>query len=56
MCRFADERWLEEQLAALLPVLSALDRAISPLVARDGEHFSPRWGYLSITGVHPFSI
>jgi hypothetical protein len=47
---FADEGWLEEQLAGLLRVMRRLDEDIGPLIARDGEHFSKRWGYLSITG------
>ena len=32
--------------------MARLDVEIGPLVAQDGEHFSPRWGYLSITGAH----
>ena len=47
---FLDDGALAAQLSELLLVMERLDEEIGPLVEQDGEHFSPRWGYLSITG------
>jgi hypothetical protein len=46
-----DDKLLAVQLSELLIVMTRLDEVIGPLVQQDGEHFSKRWGYLSITGV-----
>lgn len=48
---FKDDKLLTVELSELLMVMARLDAVIGPLVQQDGEHFSKRWGYLSITGV-----
>lgn len=46
----AEDKGVEGELAALLALMTRLDDDIGPLIEQDGEHFSARWGYLSITG------
>ena len=50
----AEDAGVERELAALVALMSRLDEDIGPLIEQDGEHYSKRWGYLSITGATRF--
>lgn len=49
---FDDEAALNETLAQLLMVMEKLDTYIGPMLEKDGQHFSERWGYLSRAGLN----
>ncbi|GAB2265537.1 hypothetical protein Dimus_000585 [Dionaea muscipula] len=46
-----DDQELTENMQKLLILMQRLDQAIAPMMERDGELFSERWGFLSRAGL-----